>query len=91
MVRWTFFSICFLFACVITLSGSFSSVAGGFFTSARLIHLAGQKKYLPSLFGRLHPTRGTPVNAMALQALLAIFYIVVGGGFRSLVNFCEYT
>lgn len=39
------------------------------------------------MFGRLHKTRKTPVNALCLQALLTMVFILVGGGFRTLVNF----
>jgi amino acid transporter len=42
---------------------------------------------LPALFGRLHRTRGTPLNAMLLQATITITFISFGGGFRSLINF----
>lgn len=60
---------------------------GSFFTSARLIYVAGKEGYLPALFGRHNKTLKTPLNAMCLQALLTIAFIVVGGGFRSLINF----
>lgn len=39
------------------------------------------------MFGKLHRTRKTPLNAMLLQATLTIMFILVGGGFRSLINF----
>jgi amino acid transporter len=64
-----------------------SLLTGSFFTSARLIYVAGREHYLPSLFGQLHPTRKTPMNATLLQASMTIGYILLGGGFRSLVNF----
>ena len=60
---------------------------GSFFTSARLIYVAANEGYLPKAFGRLHATRGTPLNAMFLQAAITILYIVLGGGFRRLINF----
>lgn len=63
------------------------SLTGSSFTTGRLICVAGQEGYLPKVFGRLHKTRKTPDNAMALQCFITIFFIVVGGGFRSLVNF----
>lgn len=63
------------------------SVAGGTFTSARLIYVAGREGYLPAMFGRLHKSRKTPLNALLLHAALTIMYIVIGGGFRSLINF----
>ena len=60
---------------------------GSFFTSARLIYVAANEGYLPKAFGRLHATRGTPLNAMLLQAAITILYIILGGGFRRLINF----
>lgn len=39
------------------------------------------------MFGKLHKTRGTPLNAMLLQAGITILFIGLGGGFRSLINF----
>lgn len=62
-------------------------VLGSFFTAGRLIYVAGREGYLPALFGRLHPTRKTPLNAMLLQAGITIGFILLGGGFRSLINF----
>ena len=63
------------------------TATGSFFTSARLIYVAGKEGYLPKLFGRHNKTLRTPLNAMCLQAALTITFIVVGGGFRSLINF----
>lgn len=60
---------------------------GSFFTSARLIYVAGKEGYLPALFGRHNARLRTPLNAMCLQAALTIAFIVIGGGFRSLINF----
>jgi amino acid transporter len=60
---------------------------GSFYTSARLVYAAGRERYLPAMFGRLHKTRRTPLNATLLQAGITTTFIVVGGGFRSLINF----
>jgi len=65
----------------------FGALNGSFFTAGRLIYVAGREGYLPALFGRLHPTRKTPLNAMLLQASITITFILLGGGFRSLINF----
>ncbi|KAI0093863.1 L-methionine transporter [Irpex rosettiformis] len=65
----------------------FGALNGSFFTSARLIYHAGKEGYLPGLFGRYNSRLKTPLNAMCLQAALTITFIVVGGGFRSLINF----
>ncbi|RXW24138.1 hypothetical protein EST38_g1706 [Candolleomyces aberdarensis] len=58
-----------------------------FYTSSRLVYAAGRERYLPAMFGRLHSTRKTPLNATLLQATITIAFIVIGGGFRSLINF----
>jgi amino acid transporter len=39
------------------------------------------------MFGRLHGSLKTPVNAMALQAGITIIFVSMGEGFRSLINF----
>lgn len=64
-------------------------IKGSMFTSARLIYSAAREGYLPSFFGRLHASRKTPMNAMALQVIITLFYILIGGGFRSMINFGE--
>jgi amino acid transporter len=69
------------------VEGILTRVSGSFFTAGRLIYAAGREGYLPALFGRLHPTRQTPMNAMFLQASITIAFILLGGGFRSLINF----
>ncbi|KAH9001146.1 amino acid permease-domain-containing protein [Lactarius akahatsu] len=74
------FAFMVAFSCLGALNGSF-------FTTGRLIYVAGREGYLPALFGRLHPTRHTPLNAMLLQAGITITFILLGGGFRSLINF----
>ncbi|KIJ44053.1 hypothetical protein M422DRAFT_67697 [Sphaerobolus stellatus SS14] len=75
-----------VFACMVAFS-CIGALNGSAFTSSRLIYMAGREHYLPSLFGRLHKSRRTPINALILQACLTIFFIFVGGGFRTLVNF----
>ncbi|GJE86900.1 L-methionine transporter [Phanerochaete sordida] len=75
-----------VFAVMVAFS-CFGALNGSFFTSARLIYVAGKEGYLPALFGRHNTTLRTPLNAMCLQAALTIMFIVVGGGFRSLINF----
>jgi len=75
-----------IFAFMVAFS-CFGALNGSFFTTGRLIYVAGKEGYLPALFGRLHPTRKTPLNAMLLQATITIAFILLGGGFRSLINF----
>lgn len=60
---------------------------GSSFTTARLIYVAGREGYLPKMFGRMNQRLKTPLNAMCLQTALTIMFIVIGGGFRSLINF----
>ncbi|GBE82155.1 hypothetical protein SCP_0405350 [Sparassis crispa] len=75
-----------VFACMVATS-CFGALNGSFFTSARLIYVAGREGYLPALFGRNNKKLKTPLNAMCLQAALTITFIVFGGGFRTLINF----
>ena len=70
-----------------SLEDELMQVSGSLFTTGRLICVAGREGYLPTLFGRLHPTRQTPMNAMFLQAGITVTFILLGGGFRSLINF----
>ncbi|KAJ3787827.1 amino acid permease-domain-containing protein [Lentinula aff. detonsa] len=75
-----------VFAFMVAFS-CFGALNGGFFTASRLIYAAGRENYLPAMFGRLHKTRKTPLNATLLQTVLTLVFTLVGGGFRSLVNF----
>ncbi|KAG1891059.1 amino acid permease-domain-containing protein [Suillus subluteus] len=75
-----------VFAVMVAIS-CFGALNGSTFTSARLICVAGREGYLPAMFGRLNKSRQTPVNAILLQAAITIVFIVIGGGFRSLINF----
>ncbi|KAK2466887.1 hypothetical protein APHAL10511_001145 [Amanita phalloides] len=75
-----------IFAFMVAFS-CFGALNGSFYTSSRLIYAAGRERYLPALFGRLHPTRKTPLNAALLQTSITTAFILIGGGFRSLINF----
>ncbi|KIY43400.1 L-methionine transporter [Fistulina hepatica ATCC 64428] len=75
-----------VFAFMVAFS-CFGALNGSFFTSARLIYAAGREGFLPELFGRLHPKRQTPLNAALLQATITAGFVLIGGGFRSLINF----
>ncbi|KAJ9107294.1 hypothetical protein QFC21_000744 [Naganishia friedmannii] len=59
--------------------------AGGVVFSV-VVASSAKESFLPKFFTRLS-TRNTPDNALALQALLTLFFVVFGGGFRRLVNF----
>lgn len=61
--------------------------SGSFFTTARIIYVAGKEGYLPAVFGRLNSRLSTPLNAMLLQAAITVAFIFLGDGFRSLINF----
>ncbi|KAJ8489709.1 hypothetical protein ONZ51_g2754 [Trametes cubensis] len=75
-----------VFAAMVAFS-CFGALNGSFFTSSRLIYVAGKEGYLPALFGRHNSLLRTPLNAMCLNAALTITFILIGGGFRSLINF----
>ncbi|KAI9574243.1 amino acid permease-domain-containing protein [Boletus coccyginus] len=74
------FAVCVAVSC-------FGALNVSTFTSARLVQAAGREGYLPAMFGKLNKSRKTPMNAILLQTTITIAFIVVGGGFRSLVNF----
>ncbi|CAE7234017.1 unnamed protein product [Rhizoctonia solani] len=75
-----------VFAAVVAIS-CFGATNGAMFTTARLIYSAAREGYLPSMFGKLHKGLKTPLNAMVLQVVITLFYILIGGGFRTMINF----
>ncbi|KAL4077054.1 amino acid permease-domain-containing protein [Scleroderma yunnanense] len=75
-----------VFALMVAIS-CFGALNAAVFTAGHLIEAAGREGYLPAMFGKLHKSRKTPVNAIFLQAALSITFIIIGGGFRSLINF----
>ncbi|KAH7341045.1 amino acid/polyamine transporter I [Rhizoctonia solani] len=75
-----------VFAVVVAIS-CFGATNGSMFTTARLIYSAAREGYLPSMFGKLHKGLKTPLNAMVLQVIITLFYILIGGGFRTMLNF----
>jgi len=56
------------------------------FTTARLIYVAGRERYIPAMFGELHPKRMTPVKALVLQGVLTSVMVILGD-FSGLVMF----
>lgn len=75
-----------VFALMVAIS-CFGALNASVFTAGHMIGAAGREGYLPAMFSKLHESRKTPVNAMLLQAALSITFIIIGGGFRSLINF----
>jgi amino acid transporter len=66
-----------LAAALVTLS-SVGIVSAYFASSARLPFVAGVDRFLPAAFGRVHPKWQTPYIAMAVQAVLAGIFILLG-------------
>jgi amino acid transporter len=66
-----------LAAALVTLS-SIGIVSAYFASSARLPFVAGVDRFLPAAFGRIHPKWQTPYVALAVQAVLAGIFVVLG-------------
>ena len=58
----------------------FGSLNGYLMTAARVPQAMAEKKQLPlsGLLGKLHPKFGTPANALIMQSVLAVVYILSG-------------
>ena len=58
----------------------FGSLNGYLMTAARVPQAMAQRKQLPlsGILGKIHPKFGTPANALMMQALLAVVYILSG-------------
>lgn len=58
----------------------FGSLNGYLMTAARVPQAMAQRKQLPlsGILGKIHPKFGTPANALMMQALLAVIYILSG-------------
>jgi amino acid transporter len=54
------------------------AVGGWFAATARLPFVAGIDRFLPAMFGELHPRWHTPYVALLAQAALAALFVVVG-------------
>src|SRR5947208_13099359 len=57
---------------------AFGGVGGWFAATARLPFVAGIDRFLPPMFGRLHPRWRTPYVALLVQALIAAFFVFIG-------------
>lgn len=58
----------------------FGSLNGYLMTAARVPQAMAEKKQMPlsGILGKLHPKFGTPTNALIMQAVLAVVYILSG-------------
>ncbi len=57
---------------------SLGGVGSWFAASARIPFVAGIDRFLPPVFGRLHPRWRTPYVALLVQAALAVVFVVLG-------------
>jgi amino acid transporter len=64
-------------AATITLS-ALGGVGGWFAATARLPFVAGIDRFLPPVFGKLHPRWNTPYVALLVQAAIAFVFIFLG-------------
>src|SRR5262249_12255765 len=64
-------------AATITLNAG-GGVGGWFAATARLPFVAGIDRFLPPVFGRLHPRWKTPYVALLVQAAIAFVFIFLG-------------
>ncbi|EIM22422.1 amino acid transporter [Wallemia mellicola CBS 633.66] len=79
-----------LLTCLVAVS-TLGALTSGSFTTSRLISSAASSNseagFLPQALGAFNKRTQTPVNAIVLQLVLTCVYIIIGGGFQSLVNF----
>lgn len=73
------FALLISFSCV----GSLNATV---FSSARLVYSSAEEGFLHEIFARVHPKRGTPINALLLQGGLTAFFVIVGE-FHTLLTF----
>jgi amino acid transporter len=83
-----------LAAILITVS-NIGTVGAWLAVSARIPFVAGMDRYIPAVFGRLHPRWGTPYVAILMQAGLSVLFIFlsqagtsVGGAYDVMVSMC---
>ena len=63
---------------VLVTINALGGVGGWFAATARLPFVAGIDRYLPEMFGRLHPQWRTPYVALLVQATIAGVFIFLG-------------
>ncbi len=64
-------------AAMVSLS-ALGGVAAWFAAAGRLPFIAGVDRYLPEVFGRLHPKWGTPYVSLLIQAAIAFVFVLLG-------------
>jgi amino acid transporter len=79
-------------AALITIT-CLGSVGAWFEAVARIPFVAGIDHFLPESFGRLHPRWGSPYVALITQAVITVFFVIMGqagtsvrGAYQVLVN-----
>jgi len=66
-----------IIAALVTLN-ALGGVGGWFAATARLPFVAGIDRFLPPMFGALHPTWRTPYVALLVQAAIAGIFVLLG-------------
>ena len=64
-------------AALVTLN-ALGGVGGWFAATARLPFVAGLDRFLPKMFGELHPKWRTPYVALLVQAVIALVFVFLG-------------
>jgi amino acid transporter len=74
-----------VFALLISIS-CIGALNATVFASARLVYSSAEEGFIPAIFSKLNSSRGTPINALLLQAMITSGFVCVGE-FSSLVTF----
>ena len=82
-------------AAILIMVSNIGTVGAWLAVSARIPFVAGMDRYIPAVFGRLHPRWGTPYVAILMQAGLSVLFIflsqagtTVGGAYDVMVSMC---
>ena len=65
-------------AAVLLVAGGLGQAGAWFAASGRLPFVAGLDRFLPPVFGRIHPRYHSPYVSLAVQALIAAVFIFLG-------------
>jgi glutamate:GABA antiporter len=63
---------------LLVVLGGLGQGGAWFAASGRLPFVAGLDRFLPSLFGRIHPRYGSPYISLLVQAIVAAVFILLG-------------